>query len=448
MMAQAGLWIPAAEGSCLPVFRSLFADIGDEQSIEASLSTFSAHVANLVAIDRHLVTPALVLFDEVGSGTDPVEGGALGVAVVDYFQRRGATLVATSHYDALKAYATTAPHVTSAAFGFAPDTFAPTYQLVYGTPGRSLALEIAARLGLNPLVIARARENLSERDTEVAAHLAALDRTARALDEERERTARTREALDAAALRVRQREEQLRQREDAFRRRSNDDLDAQVRKARREIDAVVADLKVRANAVAQGAAERSVTTGEVGAVRSQARAAVDRAAGRAAVPVESLPEPLAAAPVPDTRAATVGDRVVLESFGLEGVVTTLHGDTADVDVRGKRMRAEIRTLRVVGAAPAAARVRVNVELQPRETTTADLNLVGCRVDEALERAQRFLDESLLTDQHTVRVIHGYGTGQLKRALSGFLEQHPLVAHFALAPPEQGGGGVTLVELKA
>ena len=151
LMAQAGLRIPAADGSRLPVFRSLFADIGDEQSIDASLSTFSAHITNIASMDRGLVAPALVLLDEVGSGTDPIEGGALGVAIVDHFRRRGATVIATSHYDALKTYASTTEGVASAAFGFDAETFAPTYQLIYGSPGRSLALEIAARLGLQPV---------------------------------------------------------------------------------------------------------------------------------------------------------------------------------------------------------------------------------------------------------------------------------------------------------
>src|SRR5207237_4647148 len=154
LMAQAGLRIPAADGSRLPVFRSIFADIGDEQSIDASLSTFSGHITNIASMDRTLATPALVLLDEVGSGTDPIEGGALGVAMIDHFRSRGAIVIATSHYDALKTYASTTEGVASAAFGFDADTFAPTYQLQYGTPGRSLALEIAARPGLNPSVVA------------------------------------------------------------------------------------------------------------------------------------------------------------------------------------------------------------------------------------------------------------------------------------------------------
>src|SRR5215467_8078749 len=175
LMAQSGLWIPAAGGSRLPVFRSLFADIGDEQSIDANLSTFSAHVTNIASMDRGLSAPALVLLDEVGSGTDPIEGGALGVAVVDHFRQRGATVIATSHYDALKTYASTTPGVTAAAFGFDAETFAPTYQLSYGSAGRSLAIEIAARLGLNASVIAAARQNLSAREAQLAEHLAKID---------------------------------------------------------------------------------------------------------------------------------------------------------------------------------------------------------------------------------------------------------------------------------
>jgi DNA mismatch repair protein MutS2 len=143
--------------------------------------------------------------------------------------------------------------------------------------------------------------------------------------------------------------------------------------------------------------------------------------------------------------------VIVGGFGLEGVVTSLHDGAAEVDVRGKRMRASARDLSVVDASGpgnnVTARVHVNVELQPRGATPSDLNVIGCSVDEAIARAERFLDQSLLTDQRTVRLIHGYGTGQLKRALSGFLQQHPLVARFATAPPEQGGGGVTVVELK-
>ena len=442
LMAQAGLRIPAADGSQLPVFRTIFADIGDEQSIEASLSTFSAHITNLASMDRGLAVPALVLLDEVGSGTDPIEGGALGVAVVDHFRRRGATIIATSHYDALKTYASTTEGVVSAAFGFDAETFAPSYQLIYGSPGRSLALEIAARLGLSPAVVDAARRNLSARESQLAEHLAKIDRDMRALEHDQRLATRERETLEAAEARMRQREDALKQREDTFRRRLNEELESQVRQARREIDGVIADLKEKTIAIARDPARQHVTTGDTGAVRSDARAAVDSVVKHIIEPVEEKP-----APEPEAGSApVVGDRVVVAGLGLEAVVTALHDGSADLDVRGKRMRASVRDLRVIGGA-SAPRVSVHVELQSREGMPADLNVIGCSVDEALTRAERFLDESLLTDQHTVRFIHGYGTGQLRRALAEFLQQHPLVARFATAPPEQGGGGVTVVELK-
>src|SRR2546430_1869970 len=274
-MAQAGLRIPAADGSRLPVFRSVFADIGDEQSIDASLSTLSGHITNIASMDRSLAAPSLVLLDEVGSGTGPIEGGALGVAIVDHFRRRGATLIATSHYDALKTYASTTDGVTSAAFGFDADTFAPTYQLLYGSPGRSLALEIAARLGLNASVVAAARQNLSAREAQLAEHLAKIDRDMRSLEHEQRLATRERETLSEAEGRMRQREEALRQREETFRRRLNEELETQLRSARREIDDVIADLKARTNAIAQEAAPQPNTTGDTRAGRSDARAAVD-----------------------------------------------------------------------------------------------------------------------------------------------------------------------------
>jgi DNA mismatch repair protein MutS2 len=449
LMAQAGLRIPAAHGSRLPVFRSVFADIGDEQSIDANLSTFSGHIANIAGMDRALHTPALVLLDEVGSGTDPIEGGALGVAVVDHFRRRGATVVATSHYDALKTYASTTEGVACAAFGFDPESFAPTYQLIYGSPGRSLALEIAARLGLAASIVGAARQNLSAREAQLAEHLAKIDKDMRTLEHEQRLVTHEREVLSQSEARMREREDALRQREETYRKRLNEELEAEVRQARRQIDDVIADLKTKTAALANDAARQaSMSTGDTGAIRTGARAAVDTI-------VKTLTEPAAretgreAGPQPTGTAPAVGDRVMVGGLGLEAVVTGIHDGTAELDVRGKRMRASLRDLRVISAAPAAAAatVKVHVELQPRDASATDLNVVGCTVDEAISRAERFLDESLLTDHRTVRLIHGYGTGQLKRALAGFLQQHPLVARFDQAPPEQGGGGVTVVELK-
>jgi DNA mismatch repair protein MutS2 len=399
-------------------------------------------------MDRGLVTPALVLLDEVGSGTDPIEGGALGVAIVDHFRTRGATVVATSHYDQLKTYASTTDGVASAAFGFELATFAPTYRLIYGSPGRSLALEIAGRLGLNPSVIAAARENLTAREAQLAEHLAKVDQDMRALDHERRLAARERDTLKEAEARMQHREDALHQREETFKRRLNEELNTQVRQARKEIDDVIAALKAKADAIARG--PRLVSTGETGAARSDARAAVDAIANRVSAGEPPAADGSQSSPGPQSSVLSpvaAGTRVIVGGLGLEAVVLSVHDGTADLDVRGKRMRASIRDLRVIAGQAPAPRVNVHVELQPRDGAAADLNVIGCTVDEALTRAERFLDESLLTDQRVLRFIHGYGTGQLKRALAGFLQQHPLVARFATAPPNQGGGGVTVVELK-
>ena len=446
LMAQAGLHVPAVVAS-LPVFRSLFADIGDEQSIAASLSTFSGHITNIAAMDRALALPSLVLLDEVGAGTDPAEGGALGVAVVDHFRRRGALVISTTHYEVLKAYAATTEGVVCAACGFDPQSFAPTYTLMYGSPGRSLALEIATRLGLNPDIVAAARQNLSTEQARLSDHLAKMDEDLRALDHERRLVRRERETIGEADQRMRAREESLRHREDDWKARLNQALDEQLRQARSQIDAVLAELRRRAAELAAQTSRRStepLSTGEAGAARSGARAAVEQVIDRLRPPPPGQAEPAA----PAGRPAVVGDRVAVGVFGLEGTVVSVHDREADVDVRGKRLRARLNELRVLGGpeTSAPARVRVNVQLQPHAATT-ELNLVGSTVDEALARVEKLLDESLLTEQRVLRLIHGYGTGQLRRAVAALLEGHPLVAGYQPATPDQGGGGVTVVELK-
>ena len=445
-MAQAGLHLPADKGTKLPIFKSLFADIGDEQSISASLSTFSAHITNVVAMDRGLMLPALVLLDEVGAGTDPAEGGALGTAVIDHFRKRGAHLVATTHFDVLKTYASTAEGVASAAFGFDPANFAPTYRLVYGSPGRSLAIEIASRLGMPAGVVAAARSNLSERESQLQAHLDRVDRELHGLETERRAVTQERAALAENERKLRSREAAVKDRELAARRRLEAKLDDQVREARKEIDAIIEGLKAKATVLRDKSGHRSapaISTGVAGAARAEARDAIEAALAKVKDGAGTLPAPEPAAPAGELQ---VGSRVEVTPFGLTGVVLELHGKHADVDMNGKRLRAARADLRVIGG-PAKATVRVNIDLQPRSGSLSELNVIGCTVDEALTRAGRFLDETMLTDQRSVRVVHGYGTGQLRRAIAGFLKHHPLVAHFAEAPSDQGGGGVTVVELK-
>jgi DNA mismatch repair protein MutS2 len=452
LMAQAGLHVPAEPDSSVPVFKSVFADIGDEQSIAASLSTFGWHITNVASMDRDLRLPALVLLDEIGAGTDPIEGGALGVAIVDHFRTRGALVLGTTHYDALKTYAQTTPGVQCAAFAFDPEGFAPTYELIYGTPGRSLALEMAGRLGLSRKVIDKARASLGTREAQLANQLARVDEDLAQLSEERKAAAREREAMARARAAAERREQELREREEAFKRKVTDRVEDRVRAATREIDAVVAALKRQTSALTtrETGAPR-LSTGDHGALKSHAKAAVEAAAAQALGDRSETPAPVAA-PAVESRAPRVGDRVIVPPFGLQGVVKSLADGQAEIDVQGKRLRARARDLTVLSAPAAKAaalpnNVRVNIDLVPREGVLSDLNVIGLTVDEALTRTERFLDETLVTDQRTVRVIHGHGTGRLQKAISGFLKNHPLVAGFHTAPTEHGGGGVTVVELK-
>ena len=478
LMAQAGLHLPAEEGSQVPVFRSVFADIGDEQSIAANLSTFSWHVTNLARTDRALIGPALVLLDEVGAGTDPIEGGALGMAVIDHFRKRGAMVIATTHYEALKSYASTTEQVVAAAFGFNPDTFAPTYRLLYGSPGTSLALEMAARLGLPATIVSAARQFRNAREAQLADHMARIDRDLHALEHDRRAVTDERSRQATAAEQLRARETQIAEREAHFRRRLDSALQEQVREARREIDAVIEDLKKRAAALANEAAERAkaprlvgaarVSTGETGSLKADARTALADLMSRLQSDERSS-APTMVAPAPSSQVADQGERPVapavhapahtvpsviaagirvrIGALGVEGVVQSVHDRSAEVLVRGKRIRANVDQLEPLGQEPAKGRVTVNVQVNAPAGSSTELNVIGCTVPEALDRADKFLDQAIVTEQRNVRLVHGHGKGHLRKALAAFLHDHPLVSRFSLAPPEQGGGGVTMVELK-
>ena len=467
LMAQAGLHVPAGAGSKTTVFRSVFADIGDEQSISASLSTFSGHIANIVAMERQLRLPAMVLLDEIGAGTDPVEGGALGTAIVDHFRQRGALIMATTHDDTLKSYASTTEGVTCAGFGFDPESFAPTYQLTYDSPGRSLALEIAARLGIPAPIIETARKRRSAREAQLAEHLAKVDGDLRKLESERRRLAESRQQLDAERTTLAADRRRADERDLKTRRQLSSGIDAQLRKARDEIETVVEGLRAKASALQQAAATRAVvggrlvlSTGDRGSLRTEARAAVNDILTR--VTTETAPRAKSSSESTSETAPTdalttpppVGTRVRVGGLGVEGRVSAVHNTQVEVDVRGKRLHVLLGDLRVITDAGPQADGQVSapgggvtVHADTSDGPLPDLNLIGCTVDEARDRVEKHLDRALLREQHQVRIIHGHGTGRLRRSVGRLLERHPQVKHFALAPPEQGGGGATLVELK-
>ena len=288
-------------------------------------------------------------------------------------------------------------------------------------------------------VIAAARDNLTEEQKQLADHLARVDKDLRALEQQRGDLSRQRAAIAESEKKLRGREESVREREETFRRRLDAKLDDQLRDARREIDKVIEELKNRA--------PRLVNTGETGAVRSEARAAIDAIVGRVGRVEGAGARTTRHEPSEPAGPIELGSRVVVGGLGLEGTVVELRGTQAEVDVRGKRMRAKVKDLRAIGGTPARTTVKVNVDLQPREGSLSELNVIGQTVDEAISRLEKFLDETTMTDQHTIRIVHGHGTGQLRRAIAAFLKDHPLVASYKLAPQNEGGGGATIVELK-
>jgi DNA mismatch repair protein MutS2 len=334
-------------------------------------------------------------------------------------------------------------------------------------------------------VIAAARENLTEREKQLADHLARVDDDLRALERERKEAIAERLAVAEAERKLRAREAAVRDREEAFRKRLDSRLEEQVRAARKEIDTVIDGLKARATELSAQAAVRlrsgektrvaGISTGDTGAARADARTALDEVVARLkdGAGVGST----AGQPSHDEGGAIeVGSRVTVGTLGLEGIVVDLHGKHAEVDVRGKRLRAALRDLRFAGSAAGFAErnpahkdssgksrgagstavspatggrpaVHVNVSLQPRTGSLTELNVIGNTVDEALTRLEKFLDEAMTTDLRELRIVHGHGTGQLRRAIGAFLKEHPLVAGFNTAPQNQGGGGATIVELK-
>jgi DNA mismatch repair protein MutS2 len=453
LMAQAGLHIPVDPGSTLTPFRSIFADIGDDQSIAASLSTFSARIAHIVEMERALELPALVLLDEVGGGTDPVEGGALGAAVIDHFRNRGATVVATTHDDALKSYAATTPGIVAAAMGFVPETYAPTYRLVYGAPGRSLALEIAERLGMPGSVIAAARSRRSNRESHLAEHLARVDKEIAVLEQERLLLAQERRAVAEERQKLVARESHVTEREAVLRKRLDDRVNEKLREARAEIDSVVAQVKSKAEALTQQAAEKRgigtlvVSTGELGQLRVEGRSALESIAT-----ITQPGESSASGAAPPLKAApAAGDEVFVPAFSANGVVRNVSGKHAEVEIRGKRMKVAWRDLRAASAiAPADKPARGKVTApSPAGMVSAvrELMVIGKTVEQATDEAEKFLDAALLADSRRLRIVHGHGTGRLREAMTKFFRAHPLVATVAPAPDNEGGNGATIVELK-
>jgi DNA mismatch repair protein MutS2 len=470
LMALSGLHVPA-RAARVPMYASVLADIGDRQSLAANLSTFTSHVSNIRRMVELCVSPALVLLDEVGTGTDPEEGSALGVAVVDHFRREcGAHVIATTHYSGLKMYASNEEAVQNASVEFDERTLQPTYRLLVGVAGASAGLEIARRFQLPEEIIEAARSRVDERTLAADAYLRRIQREAeeaenlrRALEEERRAVAERYDSLDAEA----QRRERERQTEFARQiERAVADFERQARelyskiedraqrvRVEREAERRAAELRREAQkARAEARPPSTQRTGDPGSPRVVKGARVDADARTATPSSDDVPQ----------RDIAAGDEVRLKTLGMTGTVERVSDGEAEVRVKNLRFREKVSNLELVASTPKkqkdddtlAGRLRrmqergTEVKLKgTRESVDAELNLIGQTTDEARDRVDRFLDEAYLQGHSHIRIIHGHGTGALRRAVAELLRTHPHVERFDLAPENQGGAGATVVELK-
>ncbi|HEV8698280.1 MAG TPA: Smr/MutS family protein [Candidatus Limnocylindrales bacterium] len=442
LMHQAGLHIPAEAGSRLPVWRDVFADIGDEQSVAQSLSTFSGHLRRITTIVAEAGPGTLILLDELGAGTDPTEGSALAQALLNHFIRAGAIVAATTHYAELKAYAHTTPGATNAAVEFDLETLSPTYHLTIGLPGGSQAFAIAERLGLPDAIVADARSRLSESQRSFEATLAAIRATEGETSDALER-ARVAEARAAEAQRTAEEE----------RRRARRERDERVTAAREEADRVVEALRAEVASTRRALERETVTAASLDAAVARAEAIASRLP--AATPGE------AAAPPGEPRRWKVGDRARSRSGGWEGRIAALEkgGRRGTLEAGGMRVSVDVDDLvPAIGSAAAvgagsrhaaaggadATSNAAALRLDRARSVASSLDLRGARVEEALEALDRYLDDASVAGLRSVTVIHGLGTGALRDAVRAAAAAHPLVRDARPGERGEGGDGATVV----
>lgn len=456
LMAQSGLHLPAQSGSELSLFRDVFADIGDEQSIEQSLSTFSGHITNIIRILKQLDARSLVLLDELGAGTDPQEGAALARAILQHLLETGCTAFIATHYPELKMFAHSAEGVVNASLEFDLATLRPTYKLTIGLPGRSNALAIASRLGLPETIVNAARSTVNPDELRADKLLDDLRKERNRVSREREKAEKARREAEALRRELAERLEKIEdeRREVIARARAEAELEVEVLK--RNLGRLKAELKkLRQPVEALQKLEEKVE-----AVQAKAAAPVVR--------TKSTEPPAAGVPAP----FRLGEKVILRALGSEGVITALSESDAEVQVGPLRVRARlgelVRKMDVEGSQevvslqnapaekkPRSARRRTSAETAPSAGRTLvplvaspglELDLRGQRAEDALVQLQNYLEKAYLAGMPFVRIIHGKGTGILRQQVRAALKGHEYVLSFEEGHPNEGGDGVTVVKI--
>jgi DNA mismatch repair protein MutS2 len=449
LIAMSGLPVPARSAR-VPFYRSVLADIGDHQSLAANLSTFSSHMSNIAEMMRECVAPSLVLLDEAGTGTDPEEGSALGVAIVDHFRRNcGAQVIASTHYGGLKMYAANDENVINASVEFDEKTLQPTYKLLIGLAGASSGIEIARRFGIDQNVIDAARSNLDVSAQDAESYLLKLQTETKqaedlriALEEEREAVAMKYAGLEVEAVK----KEKARQKE------FEQTLAETVESFERQSKAFIEGLEDKAlkNKLDK---ERAARKAELNRAVLQKVSTAETQRGGLGVKESSPPYKGRLAEASEAGVVLSVGSTVITSFGTTGTIEKLDGQTAEVLVGNMRLREKVENLRPArvssphvskGSSSTSGAISKPIDAPD---AAAELNLIGKTTAEAEYELDRFIDEAYMGSLPRVRIIHGFGTGALKNYVHHFLKNHELVERFAFAPDNQGGNGATIAELK-
>ncbi len=445
LMGQAGLHIPAFDGSELAVFRDVFADIGDEQSIEQSLSTFSAHMTNIVSILDQADSRSLCLFDELGAGTDPTEGAALAIAVLNFLHNMKCRTMATTHYSELKVYALTTPGVENACCEFSVENLQPTYRLLIGIPGKSNAFAISKKLGLPDFIIEDARNHLEANDETFEDLIAHLEESRLTIEKEQEEIRIYKEEAAKLRARLSQKEERLDQRKDKLLRQANEEAQRILREAKETADQTIKNINRLASA--------SGVSRELEAERARLREKMNQVDQKLTVKAKGPKKTLSA------KTLQIGDTVKVLSLNMVGTVSTLPNAKGDLYVQMGILRSQVNIKDLEMAEDTAGAEAKTGGSQKQKTgggkikmsksfsVSPEINLIGMTTDEAVPQLDKYLDDAYLARLPQVRVVHGRGTGALRTAVHKKLKKLKYVKEFRLGEFGEGDSGVTIVVFK-
>ncbi|GMU17137.1 endonuclease MutS2 [Waltera acetigignens] len=443
LMGQAGLHIPALDRSELSIFSEVYADIGDEQSIEQSLSTFSSHMTRVVHILQHADADSMCLFDELGAGTDPTEGAALAIAILNYLHDRGIRTMATTHYSELKIYALSTNFVENACCEFDVETLRPTYRLLIGIPGKSNAFAISSKLGLSDEIINAAKEQISKEDESFEDVIADLEQSRVTIEKEQQEIAEYKERIRTLQEQLQKKNEKIDQAKDKILRDANEKARAILQEAKDVADETIRDFNK---------AGASADIKELEKKRQKVRDKINEKNGKLALG-NNQKKPANQKTV-DPKKLKKGDSVKIISMNLKGIVNTLPDARGNLFVQCgiMRMQTNINDLVPVKeetiTAPALQRTNTGkLKMSKSFSVSSEINLLGCTVDEAIAKLDKYLDDAYLAHLPSVRVVHGKGTGALRSAVQFHLKRLKYVKEYRLGEYGEGDAGVTIVTFK-